>query len=203
MQATLFGKARPKESLFPNIRTGDSPYFAVVEALWHVEKSRSTSEFLKFAQAEWTKTYRDDASARAALFTRVKSLKAKLQASDDSSAVKPFVTILSPGEALRRREEEATAERGASCRAAAAVEESKAGTSTDHALGCGSLLEVLLRSFEVSPGDLLTDEVRGKLTLMNELEDLAKVWLVHEEERKAYERNSSFNWKKINYCHGT
>ena len=40
MQATLFGKARPKESFFPNIRIGDSPYFAVVEALWQVEKSR-------------------------------------------------------------------------------------------------------------------------------------------------------------------
>ena len=46
MQATLFGKARPKESFFQNIRTGDSPYFAVVEALWQVEKSRSRSEFL-------------------------------------------------------------------------------------------------------------------------------------------------------------
>ena len=82
------------------------------------------------------------------------------------------------------------------------MEESKAGTLTDHALGCGSPLEALLRSFEVSPSDLLTDEVRGKLTLMHELEDLAKVWLVHEEERKAYERNPSFNWKKSTIATG-
>ena len=51
---------------------------AVGDALWQLESTLSRSDFLKFAQAEWTRTYRDNASARAALFTRVKSRKAKV-----------------------------------------------------------------------------------------------------------------------------
>ena len=41
------------------------------DAPWELERTRSRSDFLIFAQAEWTRTYRDNASARAALFTRV------------------------------------------------------------------------------------------------------------------------------------
>ena len=49
--------------LFQNIRSGDSPYYAVGDALWQSERTRSRSYFLKFAQAEWTRIYRDIASS--------------------------------------------------------------------------------------------------------------------------------------------
>ena len=76
VQATWFGEHR-KSPFFQNIRFGDSPSYAVGDALWQLERTPSRSDFLKFAQAEWTRTYRDNASARAALFTRVQSRKAK------------------------------------------------------------------------------------------------------------------------------
>ena len=88
-----------KAKSMQNIRSSDSPYYAVGEALWQLERTRSRSDFLKFAQAEWTLTSRDIASARAPLFTctRVQSQKAKIWASDSynsACAVKPFVTVL-------------------------------------------------------------------------------------------------------------
>ena len=76
VQATWFGEHR-KSPFFQNIRFGDSPSYAVGDALWQLERTPSRSDFLKFAPAEWTRTYRDNASARAALFTRVQSRKAK------------------------------------------------------------------------------------------------------------------------------
>ena len=63
-----------EESFFQNIRSGDSPSYAVGDALRQLERTPSRSDFLIFAQVEWsqrTRTYRDNASARAALFTRV------------------------------------------------------------------------------------------------------------------------------------
>ena len=63
-----------EESFFQNIRSGDKPSYAVGDALWQLERTPSKSDFLKFAQVEWsqwTRTYRDNASPRAALFTRV------------------------------------------------------------------------------------------------------------------------------------
>ena len=71
-----------EESFFQNIRSGDSPSYAVGDALWQLERTPSRSDFLKFAQAKWTRTYLDNASARAALFTCVQSRKAKFYASD-------------------------------------------------------------------------------------------------------------------------
>ena len=72
------GNYRSKSpAFFQNIRSGDSSSYAVGDALWQLERTPSRSDFLKFAQAEWTRTYRDNASARAALFTRVQSRKAK------------------------------------------------------------------------------------------------------------------------------
>ena len=92
-----------EESFFQNIRLGDSPSYAVGDALWQLERTPSRSDFLKFAQAEWTRTYRDNASARAALFTRVQSRKAKFRpvivTTAHAHAVKPFVTVLSWDEA--------------------------------------------------------------------------------------------------------
>ena len=73
----LLGLGTTEESFFQNIRLGDSLSYAVGDALSQLERTPSRSDFLKFAQAEWTRTYRDNASARAALFTRVQSRKAK------------------------------------------------------------------------------------------------------------------------------
>ena len=76
VQATWFGELR-KSPFFQNIRLGDSLSYVVGDALWQLERTPSRSDFLKFAQAEWTRTYQDNASARAALFIRVQSRKAK------------------------------------------------------------------------------------------------------------------------------
>ena len=102
-----------EESFFQNIRLGDSPSYAVGDALRQLERTPSRSDFLKFAQAEWTRTYRDNASARAALFTRVQSEQPCSPASSHgrlsfrpvivttahAHAVKPFATVLSWDEA--------------------------------------------------------------------------------------------------------
>ena len=77
MQATCFGKTSPKSAFFffktSDPGSSDSLYYAVGDALWQLEITRSRSYFLKFAQAEWTWTYRDNVrtrATRAALFTR-------------------------------------------------------------------------------------------------------------------------------------
>ena len=77
LKVTVLVWRTTEESFFQNIRLGDSPSYAVGDALWQLERTPSRSDFLKFAQADWTRTYRDNASARAALFTHIQSRKAK------------------------------------------------------------------------------------------------------------------------------
>ena len=56
MQAKWFGKLRkPKSPFFlQNILSGDSPSYAVGDALLQLERNPSRSDFLKFAQVEWS-----------------------------------------------------------------------------------------------------------------------------------------------------
>ena len=41
----------------------------------------------------------------------------------------------------------------------------------------------------------MTDEVRAKVSVMESLEEVARLWVVYEEEKRAYHRLSTFQWK--------
>ena len=54
----------------------------------------------------------------------------------------------------------------------------------------------------VSKEKLLTDDVRAKLSIVEGLNEVTKLWVMYEQEKRTYHQMSSFHWKSSTILKG-
>ena len=50
----------------------------------------------------------------------------------------------------------------------------------------------MLDALRIDRSKLLSDEVRAKVSVMESFEEVTRLWVVYEEEKRAYHRLSTF-----------
>ena len=176
----MFGKVKRKEPFFASVSANTaSAYYSTVESLWQLSSVTDRKHFLKAVQQQWTQTYRDNHDAREPLFAQAKACTLETT----THTVPTFVETLSREEALHRREENCLAKK------------TQPQASSSSSESRGTPLHAMLDALGIDRSKLLTDEVRAKVSVMESLEEMARLWVVYEEEKRAYHHLSTFQWK--------
>lgn len=180
-QASLFGGFAKKEPFFKAIhpRPPESDgYFAVVEAMWTIDRSgRRREDFLKSAQDSWREKYRDNPVERKSLLAKAESIRT---AKDEGPS--PFIVTMCADEVSERR-----------CAAAAAhCSRTESETQPSSAIP----MDCLFHALAVDKSAFLTADVQGMASVVQLLRDVAELHYVFDEERRTYGRMTTYRWKR-------
>ena len=180
VEANLFGLRAKRSPYFA--KPGSSSYSRVVNALWQEHSSFDRKAFLEFAQKRWTEVYRENPDEREALYKRTGEMEEEEPKCLMASAVQ-LIHVTDPEHTTRAEQCSA----GASCSPRTTVSPSEKYTPRS---AMGDLFDRLC----VEPDTFFSPEVEGKVTLVAELEECAKRYVVFDGENALYERSSSFQW---------
>ena len=194
-QVTLFGAVLEKKPFFAEgTASATSGYYAVIEALWTLDKRPATSgnrkDFLDAAQKQWREVYSINEEACKELFGRAAASK-----NTSEPALKSFVV-----------KKAAATSTSPDVEIVESVQATECASATDAACGKSSPAQAIQEKnpsvmgffqwLDVSIHDFFTEDVAAHETVVYKITEVAKKWSIYQREVKLYQSSSTYTWKK-------
>ena len=183
-QTTLFGTTAKKGRFFkeiPNAVEEDDGYYAVIEAMWTLEKSYDRNKFFSRAQKEWTVNISSNSAARADIIGKAKAIRS----GEGRQVGKNFFSSSAGSEPPR------------------VLTASSQTTSAPSAASSSSLVSdrsvpesivAFCNDMAVPVNEFFTEDVVGQTTFVRELEGVCKKWVTCRSELAVNNSGAQYKW---------